>query len=334
MGKGITMKILITGGAGFLGRHFTKFLLDRGDKVTIIDDLSTGRPLNEWPENVRSKKGTPLLLDFDLRELLPRLKNVQFDLVIHLAAVVGGREAIEGKPILGAESIELDSLFFRWAVKELPAQVVYLSSSAVYPIFFQNKLNGQNEHLRDLSEDILNMADPYERIGMPDYIYGWAKANGEKLAHTMSEKYGLKVHVARPFSGYGEDQEMVYPMPAICQRVINKENPFIIWGSGDQSRDFIYVDDIVKGIMTRLECKLPDFDVCNYGTGRATTFKELAKLSNILNGNGEVEIKPLPDKPEGVFYRVANTTKLEEFYKPQVTVAQGVDRMLTYLKTK
>jgi len=327
------MNVLITGGAGFLGRHFSKWLLDRGHSVTIIDDLSTGLDLPKWPQITRSKVDEPFIMIGDMREILPRLNRAKFDLAIHLAAVVGGREAIEGKPILGAESIELDSIFFRWAVKSKIPKVIYMSSAAAYPVYYQCKINNTTNHIRKLSEDLLDVTDKYFNIGMPDYIYGWAKVNGEKIAQVMSEKYNLKVHIPRPFSGYGEDQEMVYPMPAICQRVVNKENPFIVWGSGNQARDFIHVDDLIEGIMIRiLNFNEKNFDVVNYGTGKATSFKDLAKLGNKLVGNLETEIKCLTNKPEGVYYRVADITNMQKFFIPKISLEEGMMRVIGYLK--
>jgi nucleoside-diphosphate-sugar epimerase len=99
------------------------------------------------------------------------------------------------------------------------------------------------------------MIDFGEILGKPDYTYGWSKLTGEYLGRIAVEKYKLKVAVVRPFSGYGEDQEPVYPFPAIALRVAARRNPVIVWGNGLQSRDFVHIDDAVEACVRA--CRRP-----------------------------------------------------------------------------
>ena len=168
--------------------------------------------------------------------------------------------------------------------------------------------------------------------------YGWAKLTGEYLAKVAYEKYGINSAVYRPFSGYGEDQDDAYPFPAICKRVLaSKEgNAYIIWGSGDQSRDFIHIDDVVRGVITTMD-KVNNGDAMNLSTGIGTTFKQFIKLVHKLNDDygREPDIIGEPNKPEGVFYRVGCTKKQESLgFKAEIKFEEGIKRMLTHLQAE
>jgi nucleoside-diphosphate-sugar epimerase len=122
---------------------------------------------------------------------------------------------------------------FQWALRTKPDHVVYYSSSAAYPIDLQGY---GSEH--KLVEDDIDL----DNVRLPDLTYGWAKLTGEILAK-YAEQEGLRVHVFRPFSGYGEDQDLTYPFPSFIHRGVHRYNPFSIWGTGKQVRDFIHIED-------------------------------------------------------------------------------------------
>jgi len=183
-------------------------------------------------------------------------------------------------------------------------------------------------------------------LGMPDMSYGWAKLTGEYLAKLAYEKYGINSAIYRPFSGYGEDQDKAYPFPAICVRAIEwvknanftkgvlrtePYKPFQVWGSGNQIRDFIHIDDIVEGVTMTMD-KLHNAEALNLSTGKGTSFKEFAKIA--LNSMGyDPEIVGTSDKPEGVFYRVGDIRKQENLgFKPKISFETGVKRMIERLK--
>jgi len=206
------MNILITGHKGFCGRHFTQFLKEH--EITGVD-LKDGQ---------------------DCRDFF-KTSTQKFDLVIHLAAIVGGRETIEGQPLSVATELSIDAEMFNWAVHTKQPRLVYYSSSAAYPIKLQ-------ESAYKLKESDIDL----ENVHNPDFSYGWAKLTGEILAK-YARAHGVAVHVLRPFSGYGEDQDLTYPFPSFIQRIKSNENPFTIWGDGNQVRDFIHIDDIVAATM-------------------------------------------------------------------------------------
>lgn len=287
------MKILITGNKGFIGRHFEKRL--SGNDIVGVD-IKDGR---------------------DCRDLF-KTDTTVYDLIIHCAAVIGGRAMIDGDPISVATDLSIDAEMFNWAVKTKQKRIVYFSSSAAYPISYQQSTS--EEWRVELKEDMIDL----KNIKNPDMTYGWAKLTGEYLAIFAREK-GVKVHVFRPFSGYGEDQDLDYPFPSFIQRGKNKENPFVIWGTGEQTRDFIHVDDIVEAVLKAIELEIEG--PVNLGTGIATSFNDLAQMVASIVGY-EPTIKHLTEKPVGVMYRVADVTMMETFYKPKISILEGIKRSL------
>ena len=311
-------RVLITGGCGFVGRAFALKFNELGWMVHLIDNLSSGRHPTEW---------MPLEANYtfwhgDVRNFCRVAAQTEFDLVIHLAAIVGGRLTIDGDPLRVAMDLSIDAEFFNWAVKVKPKKVVYFSSSAVYPIMLQRK--GQN---CALSESFVDFKAA--RIGMPDQTYGFAKFAGEYLAQVAAKKYNLDVVCYRPFSGYSEDQSTDYPFPAILKRVLGKENPLIVWGSGEQQRDFIHIDDCVDGVFATMDKLMPG-EALNLGTGRGVTFKQLATMAGAAVGR-HVNVQNDPSKPEGVFSRVCDPWKLNQWFKPKISLEVGIKRALGVL---
>ena len=123
---------------------------------------------------------------------------------------------------------------------------------------------------RLLSENDINFSN---RIGIPDMSYGWAKLTNEFLAKIAYNKYGVSNSVFRPFSGYGFDQDLVYPFPSIIKRAINHKGnqDFIVWGTGKQKRDFIHVSDCVEGSI-KISKKIKNGTAINLSTGKFTDF--------------------------------------------------------------
>jgi nucleoside-diphosphate-sugar epimerase len=285
------MKVLITGHLGFVGRHFIQYLED--DDLTLIDKR-TGVTAQQFFSAPDSPK---------------------YDLIIHLAAMVGGRAKIDGDPLAVAENLAIDSDMFRWAIRTKQPRIVYFSSSAAYPVALQSRYSQFK-----LNEDEIDLVHP----NLPDQTYGWAKLTGEQLAqHAMAA--GTRVHIFRPFSGYGEDQDLDYPFPSFIQRAKNRANPFEIWGDGGQTRDFIHIDDIIEAVLAAVEQDVQG--PVNLGWGRPTSFNDLAGMVAKAAGYSP-KIKHLKDKPVGCYYRVSDPTKMLEFYTPRITLEEGIERAL------
>ncbi|MGY5634186.1 NAD-dependent epimerase/dehydratase family protein [Streptomyces sp. UC1A3] len=296
-------RALVTGDRGFLGRHFAAELRRRGYDVKGLDVKAT------MAQDCRDYFG------LELRQ--PTLRR-HWDLVVHCAAVVGGRATIDGDPLATAESLSIDAEMFRWAAVARPGRVLYLSSSAAYPTWFQTRWSARQRYR--LREDDVDLAV----VQQPDQVYGWSKVTGEILAARLREA-GVPVTVVRPFSGYGADQDDTYPFRAILERVRRREDPLEVWGTGEQVRDWIHVDDVVAGALAVAEAGTEE--PVNLCTGRPTSFLELARTIAAVAGYSP-EVKPLAGRPAGVRYRVGDPARMTRVYRPRVRLEDGIARAL------
>lgn len=321
-------KVLVTGGAGFVGRHLIRKLLNQNWDVLVIDSLEEGSgalsPNDGWPLFEPRDFSNFRFLELDCRQYFKENINVEFDYVFHLAAMVGGRSTIENKPLLVSTDLAIDSDMWNWATKSKVLKIINFSSSAVYPVTLQN----QTANFVKLSEEMVSFDS---ELGMPDLTYGWAKLTSEYLGKIAWEKYGIRSVVFRPFSGYGPDQDKSYPFPSICRRAIESLHldKFTIWGSGNQSRDFIHIDDCVDGVLLMMD-SIDNGDAINLSTGIPTTFYDFAKFATGYL-NYYPDIIGDESKPTGVNSRVGDTTKqLSLGFKPKILFEQGILECLKY----
>ena len=299
----MTQTALVTGSNGFLGRHFVRELESRDWDVVTMDgeDLSN-----------------------DVRALWYETVDDTYDLVVHCAAVGPNRVAMATPSMNLATNVQLDATLFNWAVQTNQRHVLYISSSAIYPVELQTiGLNMPGTEVL-LSEGDVHLDDPEVRA--PDGDYGWTKWLGERVAH-RARALGLHVTIVRPFSGYGEDQDPEhFPFPAIMRRVCNGN--LTVWGPPGQRRDWIHVDDVVRGALAIAETTVNE--TVNLCTGIGTTFGDLVVAMAL-----ELELE-LPiahhhiiydeTKPTGVFHRVGDPAHMHEFYEPKVTLREGIQR--------
>lgn len=285
------MKILITGHKGFVGKYFMR---KYSEHEIVGVDLKDGN---------------------DCRDFFKKNTDIRFDLVIHLAAIVGGRMTIEGNPLAIADDLSIDSEMIQWCLKTKPNRLVYFSSSAAYPIKLQ-KL----ENRYKLKETDIDLSD----CSTPDMTYGWAKLTGEFCLQYL-ESAGIKVNVFRPFSGYGTDQDLDYPFPSYIRRAAQKLNPFEIWGDGTQVRDFIHMQDIVDAVDEAIKQEV--IGPINLGSGIATSFNELQRMV-CKQANYSPEVKHILTAPVGVMYRCCDPSKMLSFYTPKITLEEGIHRAL------
>lgn len=294
------MKILITGYAGFVGGYFTKRL--ENHDLTLIDIVDGN----------------------DAAEFF-RKDDTRFDLVIHLAATVGGRKTIDLAPHKLFNNFNLDSELFQWALRTKPKKVVYYSSSAAYPMELQGDYEiGLKEgcpNRRELREIDIDLDD----VRTPDpSIYGWSKLTGEQLAR-YAARQGINVWIFRPFSGYSEKQSLDYPFPSLIARAKRRDDPFEIWGDGEQVRDWIYIDDIVEGTLAAIDYCEPC--TVNLSTGRGVSFNEFAGIVTRMAGYNPT-LKHILDAPVGVRVRIGDSSKIDQIYKPRITLEEGISRAL------
>jgi UDP-glucose 4-epimerase len=328
---------LITGGCGFVGRHMTRRLLEEGYAIWIVDDCSIGLHPDEWlPGAGRRRALTDGVIEYDDgkvifvhgdardffsgRSELGSLEEPEFGDAFHFAAIIGGRANIDGNPMAVAIDLALDALCFNWAVRKKPERLLYASSSAAYPVDLQGK-----DGAVALKESDIQFGG---RLGQPDMTYGWSKLTGEYLARIAHQHYGLHTACVRPFSGYGEEQDLTYPVPSIALRAAKREAPLTVWGSGLQGRDFVHIDDCIEAAL-RILANVNDGSAVNIGSGNLTNFREVARLFARLEGY-EPEIKPLEDKPVGVHSRYADISHMKGVlgWQPVISVEEGFGRVL------
>lgn len=336
---------LVSGGAGFVGRNVVKRLLKTTDDVVVaVDDLSSGIAPHHWlgfdlPLSRKIKNlslyGNNERLWFIASDFRTFLRNMmadekfltqeyqlpfdRFSDVFHFAAIVGGRAKIDGDPMMVALDLSIDAELFYWVTRYKPARTLFPSSSAAYP----TALQGESGAIALSEQDI----DFTGNLGKPDMTYGWSKLTGEYLARIAAQYYGLSVACVRPFSGYGEDQDLSYPIPAIAARAAKKENPFEVWGTGKQGRDFVHIDDCIDAIFLAMN-HISDGTAINIGSGKLTSFLEIIDLFTRF-AQYQPDIKPLLDKPVGVHARHSDMSFVLEKYgwKPKISLEEGMKRV-------
>lgn len=337
------MKVhLVSGGCGFVGRNMVKRLYNTTEDIILFNDnLMVGKHPDEWLDapKIRNNKDIEIYgegerLWFwkgDFQELLRRMLEdprylqttygLDFDRfhdVYHFAAIVGGRAMIDGDPMMVALDLSIDAQFFLWVVRHKPERTLYPSSSAAYPINLQTESGAIA--LKETDIDFNNM-------GQPDMTYGWSKLTGEFLAKIAAEHYGVAITCIRPFSGYGEDQDLTYPIPAIARRAARKEDPIEVWGTGKQGRDFVHIEDVIDCIHAAMD-EIKDGSAINIGMGKLTSFLEIIDVLTDIAGY-EPEVKQLLDKPVGVHSRYCNMDYVRERlgWEPRISVREGMERV-------
>jgi nucleoside-diphosphate-sugar epimerase len=333
---------LVSGGCGFVGRNMVKRLYKTTKKpIVFIDDLSVGThpstwismPLNEAKNGVEfyGEDNRLIFIKADFREFVMQMSEnsqyinekyglnvTQFGDVFHFAAIVGGRAKIDGDPLMVARDLSIDAEFFYWLTRQKPERILYPSSSAAYPVNLQSETNAIA-----LSETDIDFDD----MGKPDMTYGWTKLTGEFLAKIASSHYGLHITCIRPFSGYGEDQDLSYPVPAIARRAALKEDPFEVWGTGLQGRDFVHIDDVLDCTLLAMD-KIHDGTAINIGQGKLTSFIEIIEIFCKFAGYSPT-IKRLLDKPVGVHSRYSDMSFVEKTlgWTPKISIEAGMKRV-------
>lgn len=286
---------LVTGLWGFVGRHMVRALREQGWDVVGCDLANPNAPV-------------------DCLDVFQHADRV-FDLVVHAAARAPHRAAIDRHPSQMAYNMQLDAAMFDWALRTGQRRVLYLSSSAVYPVAFQD--GREDWKLHETNTDLVHGI-------VPDAGYGWTKLTGEKMAAAAAEDgINLAVHVVRPFSGYGEDQGEDWPFGAFIGRARRRESVFQIWGDGRQVRDWIHIDDVVDGALAVVDQDIRE--PVNLCTGRGTSMTELAEMILAETGH-QAPLEYLPHAPTGVAYRVGDPDRFFDIYRPKVPLEEGVAR--------
>jgi len=306
------LKVLVTGGAGFIGSHLVDRLVDANHDVIVIDNFSTGRS-----GNLFHSRGLPnfQVVRTDVRRiprsLLKRLKRI--DGVVHLAALTGVQQSIRD-PFSTTDVNVVGTLNVLETAKALKAErVVLASSAAVY---------GTPRTL-PIAEDA-NVS--------PISPYGASKAAAELYLESFEENHGIDALALRYFNVYGPRQtasQYAGVISIFTKRALNQQ-PLQIFGDGSQTRDFIFVSDIVDATMASLDAT-PENRTFNIASGKETTILELAKAIQRITGSRS-ELEFCPPRSGDIARSVAHTTRAAEElgFKTRTSLDDGLSSTIRW----
>lgn len=322
--------VIVTGGASFIGSHLVDKLCSLGARVTVVDNLSSG-----VMENLdESKQKIASFINMDLEySHINEIVNIfrGNDIVFHLAATHGGRGYIDTHPADVCSNFSIDHHTFEAATMSGVEKVVTASSACVYPPSLQERYD--NDYLlREDDSDISDLSKPLSS----DLEYGWAKLMAEVQLKAFAKQYGLKGCAARFVTAYGERENETHAIIALIHKANERMNPFVIWGTGEQSRDFTYVSDIVDGTILAAEKKEADGGMpINLGTGKRYKLREVAsEIFEMMDFHPKLAFDTA--KPTGVVSRALDVSKARELlgWEPKVSLSEGLKRTIKwYVRT-
>ncbi len=310
---------LVTGGASFIGSALVAELVARGADVRVVDDLSSGKL-----ENIQHHvdEGTVEFLHDDLRRSGAAERAVEdVNLVFHLAADHGGRGYVDLHQAACASNLALDGNLFLACRAAGVEKVVYASSGCVYPNFAQSDPNEEIYLREELADE-----PPFDA----DNMYGYAKLMGELSLKAYAREWGLKAASCRYFTVYGERGKEDHAVMAMIARAFVDQNPYLVWGNGEQMRNWTYVADIVAGTILAAE-RIDDGTAVNLGTMERT--RVIDAVREVLRYTGkELEICFQPDMPTGPMNRVADNSRAHELlgWEPEVAFVDGLHRTIDW----
>ncbi len=298
------MQILVTGGAGFIGSNLVEELVKRGENVTVLDDFSSGSM-----ENLKLVRDKVKIMRASCSELL-NLKTPRAEIIFHLG-IPSSSPMYRADPLLVGESINGFINVFEFA-KQNQSKIVYASSSSMY-------CRCPTPHREDMT------TEPF------DY-YTEGRLAMERLARMYHELHGITSVGLRFFSVYGPHERAKGKYANIVSQFLwamrANEAP-VIYGDGEQTRDFVHVRDVVKACLKAAEAEL-GCEVINVGTGKSASFNRVVELLNRLLGKS---IKPrhIPNPIKNyVHHTLADLAKARELlgYKPSLSLEEGMELLV------
>ncbi len=313
-------RLLITGGAGFIGSHLVDRLLKSDvEQITVVDDFNDFYEPEIKRRNISShlKDSRYQLIEADIRDaaaLEHSLANTEFDCIVHLAARAGVRPSLTQPRLYNETNVNGTLNLLEVARQRGIKQFVFGSSSSVY---------GINAKV-PFSED-----DP---IRQPISPYAATKGAGELLCHSYSHLYGIRCVCLRFFTVYGPRQR---PDLAIHKfaRLISEGKPIPVFGDGTTRRDYTYVDDIIDGVVAAINYDQSDYEVINLGESRTVELRELiALLEKELDAHAVIDRQP--PQPGDVPQTFADITKARKLlgYNPVTQIEDGLRKFVDWFR--
>ncbi|NQT46480.1 MAG: NAD-dependent epimerase/dehydratase family protein [Candidatus Omnitrophica bacterium] len=309
--------VLVTGGTGFIGAHIVEELLKQGAKVRI--------PVHKRPMPVENKNIEVVDANLaDKRDCMVAAEGV--DYVFHAAGYVGAAGVTSGQVILEsiAGNFMLLSNMLGAAWEKGVERFLLFSSSTVYPDF------------RHPVKEEEAWADAVH----PSYFgYGWSKRYIERFAEFVASKSDMKISIVRPTAVYGRldnfDLKSCHVIPALIRKAIERQDPYEVWGSGEEVRDFVHVGDLARGSLLMLE-KYAKADPVNIGYGKSATIKEVVEI--ILKAADYKDASLIFDtsKPSTIPFRAVDTSKAKRVlgFEPIVSLEEGLRDTVKWYKER
>ena len=323
------MKIIVTGGAGFIGSSLVKRLAQKGsNEIIVIDNLWRGSidnlrlSHNEYAIDIETNFFNTNLTDYS--KCLELIHDV--DVVYHLADIVGGIHFVfNNQQFLFRENILIDTnVISACLVNKIP-NYIYVGTACSYP-----------KHLQ-IQSGIVSLKENQTYPAEPESSYGWSKLMGEYQAQLVQETNSINVGLLRFHNVYGPgatyNPKYSQVIPSMIYKVIRlKNNPLKVWGSGDQYRDFVFIDDVVDALVAVFDRGM-NKSLIQIGTEKATTIKELANIIMEI-GNKDNEKIFEKSKPEGDRGRIANCERARDFlgWNPKIDICTGLERTYKWIE--
>ena len=310
------MRVLVTGGAGFIGSHLTRALLSAGHEVVVVDSMNEYYDRSLKEARLAQFRDDVMFYELDITDtdaFSNVFTNHRFDAVCHLAAQAGVRYSLEHPLIYGTTNVDGMLNVLEFSKRTGVSHVVFASSSSVY---------GSSGRI-PFRED-----DPADA---PVSVYGASKRAGELFARTYADLFDLPVTCLRLFSVYGP-----YGRPDLAFFSFTKATlegvPIDVYNSGMMKRDFTYVGDVVRGFLLALE-KPSGFQICNIGYGRAVPLLDFIKVIEEKLGR-RAKLNLLPMQPGDVPETYADTKKARKAlgFQAQVPIEEGIGKFVEWYR--
>ena len=314
-----TKKILITGGAGFIGSHLSELLVNEGHQVTIFDDFNNYYEPTYKEANLVNFREKVTIIRADIRDAVAverAFADGNFDSVIHLAARAGVRPSISDPKLYVTTNIDgTFNLLDACRYHKVP-QFIFASSSSVY---------GVNKKV-PFAE-----ADPITRTISP---YAATKLACEQICSNYSHLFGIRIMCLRFFTVYGPRQRPDLAINKFTKRILAGEE-IERYGDGSSRRDYTFIADIVSGIHASLAYEKTDFEIVNLGGSYTTTLSELISTLEEVIGKKAI-IKELPNQPGDVPQTSADVSKAKDIWnwEPKVTLKEGLTQYVDWFRER
>ncbi len=334
--KWSSQKVIVTGGAGFIGSNMVDALLTAGAEVTVVDKLQLTKGSLSWNRKLVRLESTfrkhgidtiPLeILDLETDKQRFQIIAKDADVVFHLSAVFGGRQFVDTKQVECSRMLAVDHNVIDASYEAGVERFHYASSACVYP----DSLQTDPKYL--LKEgDVLSTGDGWQSA---DNLYGFAKLMGELQCIVYHKERGMKTSSCRYLTVYGPGEfDTSHAISALIERALDKEDPYVVWGSGRQERGFTYVADIVAGSVLAAE-KVTDGTGINLGWDKRYNMKEVAEMIFKIT---KLKSKMVFDKtkPEGPFSRALDISLAKKLlgWTPKVDLYEGLEKSIAWHKT-